>query len=507
MILLRTTAVTIRSRTLLIAVVGSAACGDGSILTDPQPPEAGVTTVEVVAGSGQRIWSGRRSAVPFRIRALDGSGAPVPDAEVTFRVTGSGGGDPSQPVALTDPGGYAESWLYRTWKGEGTMIAEAGVGRAELPFVVDPAAGEIRFLPGTGEVALPGYAHPDSVLTVLVSDTEGQPLAGHEVWFVAPGLLSQPADTTDEDGTASVRLRRTRLAAGGGDVYAFILAFPGLLAHDARPLAAPAERVVLVSVDGLRADAAERWSAPTLLRLASEGASQQRASAVSPSLTTPGHLSLLSGVGPEAHGVYGEALEFTPEMAELEPVFKYAAQRGRKALAFVSDEGPLAEFETALACRLAFGLDSLYLTAPSAVDVVAAAAPALADPTVDLIFLHLPDPDVAGHRFGFGSPQYGAAVRDVDSALEGLRATLSESAGSLLVITSDHGGGGAWGPYQHGSTSAEDMEVPLLLWGSRVVPGELAGATVLDVAPTVLWALGISPPSSYEGRVLLEGFR
>ena len=332
------------------------------------------------------------------------------------------------------------------------MIAEAGDGRAELPFVVDPAAGKIRFLPGTGEVALPGHAHPDSVLTVLVSDTEGQPLAGHEVWFVAPGLLSQPADTTDEDGTASVRLRRTRLAAGGGDVYAFILAFPELLAHDARPLAAPAERVVLVSVDGLRADAAERWSAPTLLRLASEGASQRRASAVSPSLTTPGHLSLLSGVGPEAHGVYGEALEFTPEMAELEPVFKYAAQRGRKALAFVSGEGPLAEFETALACRLAFGLDSLYLTAPTAADVVAAAAPALADPTVDLIFLHLPDPDVAGHRYGFGSPQYGAAVRDVDSALEGLSSTLSESAGGLLVITSDHGGGGAWGPYQHGST-------------------------------------------------------
>ena len=37
-------------------------------------------------------------------------------------------------------------------------------------------------------------------------------------------------------------------------------------------MVAPASRVVLVSIDGLRADALDRWNAPTLRRLASEGA-------------------------------------------------------------------------------------------------------------------------------------------------------------------------------------------------------------------------------------------
>ena len=95
-----------------------------------------------------------------------------------------------------------------------------------------------------------------------------------------------------------------------------------------------------------------------------------------------------------------------------------------------------------------------------------------------------------------------------DAALERVRAAVAASPGALLIVTSDHGGGGAWGPYQHGSGSPEDVEVPLLIWGERVAAGtRLEPATLLDVAPTVLWALGMAPPYQYEGRPLLEGFQ
>ena len=282
------------------AVALTTACGDALLPTDPPPPESRVARLEVVAGAGQRIWSGRRSRVPFRVRAWDDGGAPVAAAEVVFHVSGDGGGDPSQPHTLTDEDGYAESWLLRARSGAAVLIAEVGTARAELPFVVDPAPGQIRFLPGSGEAGLPGHLHPDSTLTVSVIDTEGRPLPGHEVWFAAPGVLSRHADTTDENGVASTRLRQTDLAAGSGDVWAFILEFPELLAHAERPLVPAARRVVLVSVDGLRADASERWSAPTLRVLTREGAHALRARTVSPSLTAPAHLSLLSGVSRSA---------------------------------------------------------------------------------------------------------------------------------------------------------------------------------------------------------------
>jgi hypothetical protein len=505
---IRTRAAAVLGRGLLLAAtLALGACGDGSLPTDPPRPEARVVAIEVVGGTGQRIWSGRRSAKPFRVRVFDRGGLPVPGAEIVFRITGEASGDLSQPHALTDADGYAESWLDRTRSGAGTVVVEAGTGRAEIPFLVDRAPGRITILAGTGEVGLPGRLHPDSIIEARVLDTEDRPLAGQEVWFAASGQLSHAADTTDANGMVSVRLRRTDLSAGTGTVYAFVLGFPEVIASASRRLVRPVDRVVLVSVDGLRADAAERWTTPTLLRLAREGAVQPRAHAVSPSLTAPAHLSLLSGVKPAAHGVFGDELDFTPQMSDLDPLFRYASRRGRTTVAFMSREGPLAQFERALACRLAFGLDSLHLTAPNAAAVVDAAVESLADESLDLIFMHMPDPDLAGHRYGFNSPQYGAAVREVDAALERVRAAVEAVAGTLLIVTSDHGGGGAWGAYQHGSGSPEDIDVPVILWGARVAPGTLAPATLLDVAPTVLWALGMSPPRSYEGRPLLEGFR
>ena len=352
-------------RTGLLSVLAAASeCGDARLPTDPPRPEALVASLEVVSGAGQRIWSGRRSSAPFRVRARDGAGVPLAGVEVAFKAIGTGGGDPSQPLALSDEEGFAESWLLRTTTGAGVMVAEAGGGRAELPFLVDRAPAEIRFLPGSGEPGLPGQPHPDSILGVHVLDTDGHPLAGQEVWFAGPGTLSRHADTTDADGAAGTVLRRTELGAGSGDVWAFILNFPDLLAHDTRPLVAPARRVVLVSVDGLRADALERWNAPTLRRLASEGAHSVQAVTVSPSLTAPAHLSMLSGVSPEAHGIFTDVLDVTPQMASLDPLFRHAARLGRRTAAFMSLEGPLGEFERALPSPVGSPSDSTRSTSP-----------------------------------------------------------------------------------------------------------------------------------------------
>lgn len=497
------------SSRLAVAVVAviAAACGIEPLAIDPPKPEELVATIQVVSGANQRIWSGRKSMVPFRIRALDAAGAPLADAVVSFTVAGAGGGDPSQPHALTDGEGYAESWLFNARAGEAVVVAEAGRGRAELPFVVDRAVGRIEILPGTGQPGLPGRPHPDSVLVAIVTDTDGRPLPGQQVWFAAPGDLAQGADTTDAAGRAETRLRATYLSAGPGDVYAFVLAFPGIIGHDVRLIAAPAKRVVLVSVEGLRADAIDRWGAPNLRRLAREGAYAERALTVSPALTAPAHLSMLAGVSPEEHGILADQLTFTPAMVNLDPVFKHATRQGRRAAAFISRDGPLAEFERALACRLAFGLDSLYLTPPRADAVIDAAAAALRGSDLDLLFLHFPDPDLAGHEFGYTSARYGEAVLAVDAALGRLAALLADQPGTLLVVTSDHGGGGAFGDFQHGSDSAADTEVPLLLWGARVSPARLGSASILDVAPTMLWALGMAPPASYRGSILLQAFR
>ncbi len=432
----------------------------------------------------------------------------MPGAIISFRVAGEGSGVLSQPSAITDAAGLAETYLLNARPGLGEVVATSGEGTTLFDFRVRRAPGEIVFDAGEGVPGLPGFPHPDSVIRARVLDTEGDPLPGAVLWFSAPGDLRNYNDTTDAEGYAETRLRRTFLPANDGWVFGFILGFPQVTTRTTRSVVQPAERVVLVSIDGLRGDALARHNPPTLSRLAAEGAFTDRALSVIPSLTVPAHLSMLAGVPPVDHGVFGDHVEFTQEMARLRPLFRFARDEGGvSAAAFLSDEGPLAGFRDALQCRQAFGLDSLALVASSGSAVAEAAAPVLGGSSVDLFFLHVPDTDAAGHQYGWSSPEYGAAVLRADSAVASILEEGSVAGRStLFVITSPHGGGGAYGDYLSGSDAPEDVEVPVILWGPHVAPGALDDVSLLDIAPTILWALGMSPPSSYQGSILFQGF-
>jgi hypothetical protein len=331
-------------------------------------------------------------------------------------------------------------------------------------------------------------------------------MSGVPVFFTGPPDLSRVVDTTDARGWASTVVRRAARSAGEGRVFAFVPGFPAATAFTSRPVEAAAKRVVLVSVDGLRADALERYAPPNLMRIAAEGAFTTRARTVVPSLTAPAHLSLFSSVPPEEHGIYGDDIEYTEAMARLEPLFRAGVRRGLSTRAFVARSGPLETLETALQCKLAFGLDSLSLVEPDATVIAEDALPTLADSETRMVFVHIPDPDLAGHAHGWNSPEYRDAVLRADGAVGELLDALTEE--TLLMVVSDHGGGGSFGSHQHGSASDEDVLIPMLLWGPRVVAGADAGAaSILDAAPTLLWALGLAPPSGYQGRALTEVFR
>jgi len=481
----------------------ASACGDAPTGALSEPPVAAALTL--ASDSTRSIFSGRGADEPFRVLARDASGRPAANVEVTFTISGSAGGALSQPVARTNSQGFAETQLLESTPGEGSVVASSGAASVSFVIVVERAPGRIEFESDSSGFGLPGLTHPDSMIEVRVFDTEGAPLAGTAVWFASGGTLSRFSDTTDTQGRASTILRRSRLAGSEERVIAFIIGFPKVTHTIGLGLRQPAERVVLVSIEGLRADAIAQWQPPTLSALLASGATWSDARTILPTLTVPAHLSMWSGQGPDAHGVANDTLRFTPEMANLDPLFRSAGRRGRASAAFLSDEGPLGGFGDLLRCRLAFGFDSLTFGAPDAGVLAALAAPALIDPALDLVFVHFPDPDLAGHTFGFTSAEYGASVLDADRALATLVETMDFET-TLLIVTAPHGGGGAFGEQLHGSGADADVLIPLILRGPGVIAGERTVASVLDVAPTALWALGLAPPARYEGRVLLDGF-
>lgn len=131
----------------------------------------------------------------------------------------------------------------------------------------------------------------------------------------------------------------------------------------------------------------------------------------------------------------------------------------------------------------------------------------LATDRPNLLFVHLTDPDAAGHRSGWMTDEYGRGVLAADTALGRLIEVADQAYGSrnyALIVTADHGGHGTG----HGSDHPHDVTIPWIAWGQGVRPGGLDPATVhtMDTASTVLWLLGLSEPAEWEGTPVIRAF-
>jgi predicted AlkP superfamily pyrophosphatase or phosphodiesterase len=284
---------------------------------------------------------------------------------------------------------------------------------------------------------------------------------------------------------------------------------------DSTPAVAPA-RVVLVSVDGLRGDAMAHM--PQLAALAATGASTDAMSSVLPALTVPGHLAMFSGRDVTRAGITSNALDTTAAMrfvfSGASTVFHWVHTAGgtSEAIAGASLFGSAMLSDA----REIMGLDSLVATdtrADAIADRVLARIGAGRAP--DLLFVHFPDADLAGHEHGWVvpgvttltgrdslSPSYLDAARRVDAAIGRVAAALRpamEAGEVVLVVTADHGGGSGEGCVagvpsfrEHCTAAPGDELIPFVMVGRGIAPRRLpAGMHLTQVGPTVSALLGV----------------
>ena len=275
----------------------------------------------------------------------------------------------------------------------------------------------------------------------------------------------------------------------------------------ARPLRGRvADHVIIISVDGLRSDAIEKYEPRNIQRLMREGRYSLTAQTISISKTLPSHTSMLTGVDAETHGITWNS-DKTGEFGHVKvpTVFGLAHHAGFSTAAFFSK----TKFH--------------HLDVPSTIDHMRAPTggviPWNARKTVDLMrdyldehspnlmMVHLADADFTGHNFGWMGWMYGMAVREVDLAVGNVIAAADERFGPgayTVILTADHGGHNK----SHGSTDPIDTTIPWIVWGAGVQPGDtLSGIRTMDTAATALWMLGLETPASFVGRPIEAAFR
>ena len=273
----------------------------------------------------------------------------------------------------------------------------------------------------------------------------------------------------------------------------------------ARTVGTATKHVVIVSVDGLRPDAIARFGARNIGRMIREGSHTLAATTISPSKTLPSHTSMLTGEGPEEHGITWNTNEtLTHATVAIPTVFAVARAKGLRTAAFFS-KGKFNHLE------VPGSLD--YTQAPegdgrwSAKRTVGDVERYLAKERPNLLFVHLGEPDYAGHLFGWMSWFYGRAVRQADDGVGRLLAAADRAYGKggyTVILTADHGGHGR----THGSAMREDVTIPWIAWGEGVRASTEVGGAVrtMDTAGTALWLLGVDAPEGWAGTAVKEAF-
>jgi len=318
-------------------------------------------------------------------------------------------------------------------------------------------------------------------------------------------------------------------------------------------LTGQASHVILISIDGLRPDAITTAPATNLLDLIRRGAHCPEAETGIPSVTLPSHTSMLTGLRPARHGVTenedtggtiphptifsaASASRISTAMLFAKDKFHvlvtpgsvhwlYGPRRSSRATSFhppappdgMSPEEaprPISAGALPVSPRAVIAREEV-ISGPRVASCTEIAKAFCADwprQAYRLSFIHLGDPDAAGHRSGWMGPEYLEAVRSADRAVgaivECVRAS-PQGKTTAIVVTSDHGGKGKGHFRADHPRDPECLTVPWICVGPGIAAGLVIDRTVHveDTAPTVLALLGLPVLESLDGRAVAEVLR
>ena len=255
-------------------------------------------------------------------------------------------------------------------------------------------------------------------------------------------------------------------------------------------------KVVLILADGMRPDGMMACGHPEVEFLRANGKSTLETTTVMPSVTLPCHMSLIHSVDPERHGVSTNT--FTPMVRPITGLFEQL-RKFEKKNAFFYSWGELKDLHKPSSLA-----DSRYMSgqqhdwADITDKLTDAAVAYIQSDDPDFLFLYLGETDEVGHKYGWMSEEYLAAVRHAFDSIERVRKAMPE--GSVLMVTADHGGHDRI----HGTDMKEDTTIPFLAYG----PGYAAGnvfdqVDIKDIAPTIVKHLGVPSDGDWEGKALI----
>lgn len=264
------------------------------------------------------------------------------------------------------------------------------------------------------------------------------------------------------------------------------------------------DRVVFVGIDGAGGSLFANANMTNTQAIFAGGATTYDM-LTNPSVSANSWASILHGVETEDHGVLdNEQVETTafPTDSKFPSVFRVIREaNGNAKLASIATWGGI---NTGI---VEDGFDVYKYKNGDANGTAEAVRYIKENSDFELLYVHLNDPDAAGHGYGYGSTEYQAKMTATDNNIGAIWQALVESnmtEDTLFIVTTDHGGVDKG----HGGMTDAEKRVFFGATGKTVANGTIGEMENRDCAAIVLYALGYEQPETYTARVpsgLFEG--
>ena len=224
------------------------------------------------------------------------------------------------------------------------------------------------------------------------------------------------------------------------------------------------KKVLIIGIDGCRADALELANTPVLDNLIQNGIYSPDALNDDITVSGPGWSAILCGVWSDKHLSIDNSFNNT-DYFNFPPIFKYAEDFDDNLnTVSICNWNPIND-------NIVQNYADFKLNVSSDYDVSSEASTYITNNDPDLIFLHFDDVDHAGHNYGF-SPnitEYITSIEAVDDLLDPVMQAIYQRPNYLnedwiILVTSDHGGVGT----SHGGTSIEHENVVVIVSGDNI---------------------------------------
>ncbi len=271
-----------------------------------------------------------------------------------------------------------------------------------------------------------------------------------------------------------------------------------------------AKMIILIGIDGMGTDGFQVARTPQLNALVQDGALSLKARGVMPTVSAPIWGSILTGAGPEQHGITSNSwlrdnysIEATSKDSEgfFPSIFTIIREQMPKAkTAIIYDWDGLGNIFNHKYLDLVELTKGYKETIKKAISYIIEEKP-------QFIFLYIGHPDEVGHESGYGSKEYYTAIENVDRELSGLVQELKKRMiyeEAHIIVLADHGGL----DFGHGGESMHEIEVPWMITGPGVIKNRMIEQPInlWDTASTIAYLSGLKQPGEWLGRPVLGAF-